>query len=148
MSQSYTQADAGPMSGWSGFRFQFGDNPPAPKRFLKGELGLTGMEVSLNCMPVGAGMPFLHRHQKNEEVYLFLTGEGEFQAGDQVLPITPGACFRCSPELPRAWRNTGPTPMEFVVIQAEAGGYSGQGQIADGEVVAEPPAWKQAAATP
>ncbi|WP_158265273.1 cupin domain-containing protein [Blastopirellula marina] len=141
MRQSYEHVSVGPMSDWKRFRFQLRDLPPAPKRFLKSELSLSSMELSVNCMPAGATMPFLHKHRRNEEVYLFLTGEGEFQAGDEILAITPGFCIRCSPETPRSFRNTGSVPMEFVVIQAEADSYSGAGLTTDGELVPVSPVW-------
>lgn len=141
MRQSYNHVAAGPMTQWNRFRFQLGDHPTAPKRFLKNELNLSSMEVSLNCLPVGAGLSFLHRHRRNEELYLFLTGEGQFQAGDELLAIEPGSCIRCSPETPRAFRNTGSVPMEFIVIQAEADTYTGAGETADGELVPKDPAW-------
>ncbi|QDU58963.1 cupin domain-containing protein [Aeoliella mucimassa] len=141
MRQSYEHVTVGPMTDWMRFRFQLRDLPPAPKRFLKNELSLSAMEISVNSMPAGAAMPFLHKHRKNEEVFLFLTGEGEFQAGDDLLPVTPGFCIRCSPETPRSFRNTGDVPMEYVVIQAESDSYTGQGETNDGEPVEAKPAW-------
>ncbi|PQO36178.1 cupin domain-containing protein [Bremerella cremea] len=146
MDQRYGYVNAGPLDQWGGFRFQLRDMPPVPKRFLKSELNLTGMEVSLNCCPAGAGMPFAHKHCKNEEVYVFLTGEGEFQAGEDILPISPGACFSCPPEMTRAFRNTSSVPMEFIVIQAEAGTYSGSGETNDGEIVPNALVWGNASA--
>ena len=32
-------------------------------------LGLTGAEVSINQLPAGAGVPFVHAHKQNEEIY-------------------------------------------------------------------------------
>jgi len=48
------------------------------KYLLGSELGLTGCEVSLNRLPAGKGMPFVHTHKKNEEVYIVLRGSGVF----------------------------------------------------------------------
>ena len=31
-------------------------------------LGLTGAEISINNLPAGAGVPFVHSHKKNEEI--------------------------------------------------------------------------------
>ena len=39
-------------------------------------LHLTGAEVSYNVLPAGAGVPFVHRHTQNEEIYFILEGEG------------------------------------------------------------------------
>jgi uncharacterized cupin superfamily protein len=46
------------------------------KYFIGKELGLTGCEVSLNRLPAGKGMPFVHTHKKNEELYIVLRGSG------------------------------------------------------------------------
>ena len=32
-------------------------------------LGLTGAEISINQLPAGAGVPFVHAHKNNEEIY-------------------------------------------------------------------------------
>ena len=45
-------------------------------------LGLTGAEVSINVLPAGAGVSFVHSHKKNEEITLV--------AGDW-LRIAPAA---------------------------------------------------------
>ena len=36
---------------------------------LHEKLGLTGAEVSINQLPAGAGVPFVHAHRNNEEIY-------------------------------------------------------------------------------
>ena len=43
---------------------------------LNGELKLTGSEVSINELPAGVGIPFVHSHKRNEEVYVHLEGQG------------------------------------------------------------------------
>ena len=37
-----------------------------PRTELHDILGLTGAEVSINQLPAGAGVPFVHAHQQNE----------------------------------------------------------------------------------
>ena len=99
------------------------------------------MEVSLNVMPPGKGMPFTHRHNANEEVYVFLNGIGEFLVDDEVIPIEPGTCIRCAPEAHRCWRNTGDEMMPFLCIQARAGSFVGDANVSDGEITSGPPDW-------
>ena len=43
---------------------------------LHDKLALTGAEVSVNQLPAGAGVPFVHAHKANEEIYGVLAGEG------------------------------------------------------------------------
>ena len=60
--------------------------PVRGKVFLKEALGLTGIEISWNCFPPGASIPFLHTHRENEEVYMFLSGSGEFMVDGMSRP--------------------------------------------------------------
>ncbi len=41
---------------------------------LHDKLSLTGAEISVNNLPAGAGVPFVHSHKKNEEIYIILSG--------------------------------------------------------------------------
>ena len=44
---------------------------------LHDQLGLTGAEISINNLPAGAGVPFVHSHKQNEEIYVVLSGKGK-----------------------------------------------------------------------
>ena len=37
---------------------------------------MTGAEVSISNLPAGAGVPFVHSHKQNEEIYAVLSGRG------------------------------------------------------------------------
>ena len=41
---------------------------------LHEKLALTGAEISLNTLPAGANVPFVHSHKANEEIYGVLSG--------------------------------------------------------------------------
>ena len=41
---------------------------------LHDSLNLTGAEVSISNLPAGAGVPFVHSHKQNEEIYAVLSG--------------------------------------------------------------------------
>ena len=47
-----------------------------PRTELHDVLGLTGAEISINNLPAGVGVPFVHSHKKNEEIYIILSGKG------------------------------------------------------------------------
>ncbi len=96
------------------------------KLFIGRPLGLTGMEVSLNRVPPGGGMPFLHDHREHEELYLFLGGEGEFQVGGDIFPVSSGSAVRVAPGAMRAWRNTGAGNLLCVIVQANAESLAGR----------------------
>lgn len=110
-------------------------NKMAGKKFLKGELGLTGMEVSINKFGCGESMPFAHRHRENEELYLFLRGKGEFCVDGEWFDVQEGSAVRVAPGGVRTWRSSGAEELIFVVIQAKAGSLEG-GAIEDGVPVA------------
>ena len=109
------------------------------KQFLQEPLGATGMEISVNAFPAGRVFPLRHHHVKNEEVFLFLSGAGEFEVDGDVFAIGPGSVVRVAPEGVRGFRNTGDTTLTYVCIQARADSGVGPGTVdAQGD---GPPLW-------
>lgn len=109
------------------------------KYFIGKELGLTGSEVSLNRLPAGKGMPFVHTHQKNEELYIVLRGKGTFYVDGAEFPIQEGSLIRVAPEGERAWK-AGDEDLYFICIQAEAGSLT-QATLVDGVRTATKTSW-------
>ncbi len=91
------------------------------KVFLKEPLDLTALEISYGLIPPHTSIPFFHRHQQNEEVYLFLSGHGEFQVDGDVFAVSEGTAVRIAPAGVRCCRNTSADNMFYIVIQAKAG---------------------------
>ncbi len=92
------------------------------KVFLNELLDLTGSEISFNKLPPKKSMPFYHKHQKHEEVYIFLSGKGQFQIDGKVFPVEQGTVVRVNPEGERTWRNLSDSDdLIFIVIQSPAG---------------------------
>ena len=54
---------------------------------LHDKLGLTGAEISVNTLPAGASVPFVHAHKANEEIYFILSGKGKAVIDGQFIPI-------------------------------------------------------------
>jgi len=86
----------------------------AARQELHDALGLTGCEVSVNTLPAGAGIPFVHAHTKNEEVYGVLAGSGELWLDGETI----------SPAGKRALK-AGAEGMSYICIQAKAGSLEG-----------------------
>jgi mannose-6-phosphate isomerase-like protein (cupin superfamily) len=88
------------------------------KLFLKDILNLTGMEVSMNKLPAGKQIPFYHKHKNDEELYIFIKGQGQFQIDGETLDVREGTVIRVAPEGSRIWRNNSNEDLYFIVIQA------------------------------
>ena len=143
---NFTAASLGEFVGLNSFKFS---HPALPfevegKVFLNSLLGLTSSEISLNKLPPKASMPFHHKHQLNEEIYIFIKGKGEFQIDDKIFPVSEGTVVRVAPEGVRCWRNLSVEPLYYIVVQAPVGAYKSSGTISDGTVVQKPVRWEPA----
>lgn len=83
------------------------------------ELELTGCEISFNYTPAGKFTPFVHSHKLNEEVYIVISGEGEFKVDDEEFAIQEGSVIRVAPSAERAIK-AGAENLVFICIQAQA----------------------------
>jgi mannose-6-phosphate isomerase-like protein (cupin superfamily) len=139
---SFTCFHAGPKEEWTRFRLE----PPAVpvptrgKLFLRSLLGSAGLEISLNVVPPGKAIPFLHRHQENDEVYVVVSGQGQFLVDGECLDVAEGSVLRLAPQAARAWRNSSDAPLYFLCIQYRADSLI-QGGTHDGQKVDGKPAW-------
>lgn len=97
----------------------------APRTELHDLLGLTSAEISRNTLQAGASTPFVHRHRRNEEVYLVLDGRGTLYIDGEELPLRAGDCFRIDPAGARCLRAADDSPLSFICVQAPAGGLEG-----------------------
>jgi mannose-6-phosphate isomerase-like protein (cupin superfamily) len=139
---NFTCVHAGPMEGWAHFRLEPPDVPlPAKgKLFLRNLLGSAGLEMSLNAVPAGKGIPFLHKHQQNDEIYVVVGGRGQFLVDDECIDVEEGSTLRISPAASRAWRNNSAAPLYFFCIQYRADSVI-QGGALDGQGVEGKPTW-------
>lgn len=90
------------------------------KFFAKDALGLTGMEISINRQPAGKGVPFVHIHQQNEEVYIVVSGTGTFFVDGKEFPLTAGSLVRVAPGAERSL-SAGSEDLCYICVQAKAG---------------------------
>ncbi len=64
---------------------------------LHDKLSLTGAEISVNNLPAGAGVPFVHSHKQNEEIYVILSGKGKAVIDGETLELRGGDWLRVAP---------------------------------------------------
>ncbi len=138
--KNYTMQVTKPMSDWKTQTVEVPERDISfpGKYFLKDRLDLTSCEVSLNALLPGQGTPFCHAHKQNEEIYIFLQGNGEFQVDDEIIPVSSGSVIKVNPSGERAWRNTGGEELQFIVIQAKADSLEGY-TLEDGVIVERDP---------
>ncbi len=87
---------------------------------LNSELALTGSEISINELPAGASVPFVHSHKLNEEVYIVLKGKGQFYIDGEEFDVEEGNVIRIDPSGARCVKADDETSIRFICIQAEA----------------------------
>lgn len=96
-------------------------------------LALTGAEISINNLPAGAGVPFVHSHKTNEEIYGILAGKGKVIIDGEEIALTTGDWLRISPSAKRQFFAADNEGISFVCIQTKEN--SLEGFTADDAVV-------------
>ena len=92
---------------------------------LHDALGLTGAEVSINALPAGAGVPFVHSHKENEEIYGILSGHGKAIIDGEEIPLAAGDWLRIAPAAKRQFSAADDAGIVFVCIQVKANSLGG-----------------------
>ena len=91
----------------------------APRVELHDKLGLTGAEISINQFPAGAGVPFVHSHKNNEEIYGILAGEGKAIIDGEEVILTAGDWLKISPAAKRQFSASENSGITYVCIQVK-----------------------------
>lgn len=110
------------------------------KVFMGQALQTTGAEISFQSFAPGKETGFLHTHQTHEELYIFVSGKGEFQVDGQVFPVAEGSVVRVAPEGKRSVRNNGTEPLVMICVQYKANAFTAQ-DATDGQILQEPVKW-------
>jgi uncharacterized cupin superfamily protein len=111
-------------------------DPDSPERFvrLRSDLGVTAF--GLNQMILQPGQRGrIHRHGRQEEVYLVLEGELTVSVAGEERTLGEGELLRVGPELKRQLLNRSATRVVFLAI-----GGSGEHEGRDGEAFTD---WDQ-----
>ena len=102
-------------------------------RKIRSELGVQAFGVNAVVLPPGyeSGR---HFHERQEELYIVLSGEIEFKLGDDRRTLGPGGLVRVDPSTVRGYRNASDTDDAVYVAVGGAGGYVGRdGKLPEGE---------------
>ncbi len=99
---------------------------------LHDKLSLTGAEISINNLPAGASVPFVHAHKNNEEIYTILSGKGKVVIDGETVELTVGDWIRISPAAKRQFFAAEDDGISFICIQVKENsleGYTGDDAI-------------------
>lgn len=92
---------------------------------LHDALCLTGAEISVNALPAGASVPFVHSHKENEEIYGILEGEGKAEIDGETIPLSAGDWLRISPAAKRRFFASEKCGIKYICIQTKANSLGG-----------------------
>lgn len=91
---------------------------------LHEKLSLTGAEISLNRLPAGTGVPFVHSHKNNEEIYGVLSGKGSVVIDGETIKLTTGDWVKIAPAAKRQFSAASDSEISFICIQVKEGSLS------------------------
>ncbi len=103
-------------------------------------LDLSGAEISVNLLPAGVSVPFVHAHKQNEEIYLVLEGAGKLYVDGDETTLKAGDCFRIDPEAERCISAAADSPIRFICVQVKAGSLEGF-TMSDATLSDKKPSW-------
>lgn len=92
---------------------------------LHEKLSLTGAEISINQLPAGASVPFVHSHKNNEEIYGILSGKGKAVIDNETIELTAGDWLRISPAAKRQFFASQESDITYVCIQVKENSLGG-----------------------
>ncbi len=92
---------------------------------LHDTLKLTGAEVSINRLPAGAGVPFIHAHKHNEEIYGILEGAGKAVIDGETVQLAAGDWLKVAPCAKRQFSAAADAGMTYVCMQVKENSLEG-----------------------
>lgn len=88
-------------------------------------LNLTGAEISINALPAGASVPFVHSHKQNEEIYAVLSGEGKVVIDGETVSLKAGDWVRIAPSAKRQFFASANEGIKYICIQVKENSLEG-----------------------
>ena len=107
---------------------KFGMPEEMEARFPKRDLACKVGAVSLETLAAGFRTPFGHKHKKQEELYVVVSGSGQVKLDDEIVDVRQWDVIRVGPETMRNFQ-AGPDGLEVLAFGAPIG------EENDGEIV-------------
>ncbi len=116
--QNFSAINVGKLSELNEYVLELSPEIKIPGKVFGGTaLHTTGSDFSFQVFQPHTETGFLHTHKNHEELYFFLSGQGEFQVDGQCFPVTEGTVVRVAPQGERSVRNNGSLPLVMLCVQ-------------------------------
>lgn len=86
---------------------------------LRDILDLSGAEISINTLPLGTSVPFVHSHKQNEEIYFVLEGKGFATIDNEKIALNSGDWLRIAPQAKRQFSASAESLIKYICIQVK-----------------------------
>jgi mannose-6-phosphate isomerase-like protein (cupin superfamily) len=96
---------------------KFGYAPNMEARFATKDLELENSGISYQRLAPDFRMPFGHKHERQEELYLVVAGSGRVKLDHEIVGLRQWDAIRVPPEVTRCFEG-GPDGIEYVAIGA------------------------------
>lgn len=97
--------EIGSIDQWRDFHGGFAETTMRDgRRVLDHELPMQFVGVTANALVPGEEAGYWHAHSSDEELYLFLAGQGQMGLDDDVVDVGPGTAIRVGQGVMRTWR--------------------------------------------
>jgi mannose-6-phosphate isomerase-like protein (cupin superfamily) len=138
---NFSAVNVGKLSELGDYTLQLGPDIRIPGKVFGGAAtGATGGEFSFQTFAPGTESGFLHTHKNHEELYFFLSGEGEFQVDGNIFHVNEGSVVRVAPAGRRSVRNNGRHPLTMLCVQYRCETFT-EADATDGTILRDAVEW-------
>jgi mannose-6-phosphate isomerase-like protein (cupin superfamily) len=95
---------------------EFGFDAVQEAHFAGKQLDAEDTGLSYHVVKAGQRQGFAHRHDKAEEIYVILSGEGRIKLDDDVEAVGPMDAIRVAPHVARAFEASEDAPLEILAF--------------------------------
>ena len=96
--------------------------PPNWLTFLKADLNLKSLGLSIVRLPAGKGYTIMHQHEEQEEVYMVINGRGIIHIDGEDISLQKGDFINVFPESKRALKAADDSDLIFICAGAVSTG--------------------------
>ena len=93
-------------------------NLPNWLTYLKDDLELSAVGLTVIRLPAGKGYTFMHQHKEQEEVYIVIDGKGIIHINGEDIPLSKGDFINVFPQSKRALKASEDTDLVYICAGA------------------------------